>query len=96
MYERSIDSAFNRQRTTEKRTIGNKEVEVVTELIIETALPLVLIQDADKANEPNHQFVPESAHLRVFGEDVTILGRLSCPGRSVRAPGTKCGAKRSN
>lgn len=75
MHERPIDPAFNRQRTIEN--------EVVTELVLETALPLILTQDASKANEPNHQFVPESASLKVFGDDVTVLGRLSCPGRTV-------------
>jgi hypothetical protein len=79
-----VDPTFNRQRTVQKRTIGGKEVEVVTELVLETALPLVLTQDANKASEPNHQFVPESAHLKVFGDDVTVLGKLSCPGRSLQ------------
>jgi hypothetical protein len=79
-----VDPTFNRQRTVQKRTVGGKEVEVVTELVLETALPLVLTQDADKADEPNHQFVPESAHLKVFGDDVTVLGKLSCPGRTLQ------------
>src|SRR5262245_58689739 len=84
MHERPIDPTFNRQRTIEKRTVGGTEVEVVTELVIETALPLVLTQDRNKANESNHQFIPESAHLKVFGDEVTILGKLSLPGRTVQ------------
>ncbi|HEY7317181.1 MAG TPA: hypothetical protein VIE89_06380, partial [Candidatus Binatia bacterium] len=84
MQERPIDSTFNRQRTVERRSVGGTEVEVVTELVLETALPLVLTQDAGRANEPNCQFVPESAHLKVFGDDVTVLGRLSLPGRTVQ------------
>ena len=76
MHERPIDATFNRQRTVQN--------EVVTELVLETALPLILTQDANKANEPNHQFVPESADLKVFGDEVTILGKLSFPGRAVQ------------
>ncbi len=76
MQERPIDAAFNCQRTLQDG--------LVTELVLETALPLILTQDANKANEPNHQIVPETADLKVFGDDVTILGKLSCPGRAVQ------------
>ena len=76
MQERPIDATFNCQRTVQN--------DLVTELVLETALPLILTQDANKANEPNYQFVPESADLTVFGDDVTILGKLSCPGRAVQ------------
>lgn len=79
----TVEPAFNRQRTIEKRTVDGREVELVTGLVIETALPLILTQDADKANEPNHQYVPESADLKVFADHITILGKLSLPGRSV-------------
>ncbi len=76
MQERPIDATFNCQRTVQN--------DLVTELVLETALPLILTQDANKANEPNYQFVPESADLKVFGDDVTILGKLSCPGCAVQ------------
>ena len=76
MHERPIDATFNRQRTVQN--------DLVTGLILETALPLILTQDANKANEPNHQFVPESADLKVLGDEVTILGKLSCPGHAVQ------------
>ncbi len=79
----TASSTFNRQRTMEPRTVDGKEVEVVTEIVIETALPLVLTQDVGKAHEPNHQVVPESADLKVFGDEVTISGTLSMPGRTV-------------
>jgi hypothetical protein len=84
MPERPIDSTFNSQRTIEKRSIGGQQVDVVTELVIDTALPLVLTQDTDKAGNPNHQLVPESADLKVFGDEVTILGKLNLPGRSAK------------
>ena len=83
MSERPIDSTFNRQQTVVKENIDRTVVEMVTELVIETALPLVLTQDPGKANKPNHQFVPESARLKVFGDEVTVLGKLSMPGRNV-------------
>ena len=76
MQERPIDAAFNAQRTLQDG--------LVTELVLEAALQLILTQDANKANEPNHQIVPETADLKVFGDDVTILGEPSCPGRAVQ------------
>ena len=80
---RPIDQTFNRQRTMVKETIDGQVFEKVAELVIETALPLVLTQDPRKANKPNHQFIPPSASLKVCGDEVTILGKLSMPGRDV-------------
>ena len=86
MQERPIDAAFNCQRTLQDG--------LVTELVLETALPLILTQDANKANEPNHQIVPETADLKVFGDDVTMLGKQRLPGarRCRFSPGC-CGPK---
>jgi hypothetical protein len=60
-----------------KETIEGQVFEWVAELVIETALPLVLTQDPRKANKPNHQFIPDSARLKVYADEVTILGKLS-------------------
>ena len=78
-----IDWTFNLQRTEEEQTVRGIKRKVVTSLEVETALPLVLTQNAAKAGNENHLFVPESASLTIFGDEVTISGPLKTPGRKI-------------
>jgi hypothetical protein len=73
------DLTFHREET--KETVnGNK---VLRNLVIDTALPLILTGDPAKGNRPNHQYVPPSTDLHVFGDEVTVSGKLTLPGRNV-------------
>jgi hypothetical protein len=83
MSNKPIDPVFNVQETKEKRTVAGIETESVTELAVETALPLILTQDENKANQPNHLYIPESATIRVFADELTVSGNLRVPGRNV-------------
>lgn len=74
-----VDSTFNLQRTV----VGDEKNEIVTALVVETSLPLILTQDAAKVNQPNYLYVPESASLQIFGDEITVSGKLGFPGRNV-------------
>ena len=78
-----VDPTFNLQRTFEQRTVGNQTEQVVTELVVETAQPLILTQDPQKANQLNHLYVADTAGIKVYGDEVTVSGTLSFPGRNV-------------
>jgi len=78
-----IDSTFNVQRTVEKETVGGVVQDVVTALEVQTSLPLILTQDSKKAGQPNYLYLPESASLQIFGDEITVSGKLSFPGRNV-------------
>src|ERR1700761_857693 len=57
----------------------------VTQLSIETARPIILTQDREKAGDPggNYVFLPSTADITVHGDEVIVCGKLSFPGRNV-------------
>ncbi|MGC4098021.1 MAG: hypothetical protein QM706_12975 [Nitrospira sp.] len=70
-----VDPLFNLQRTE----INN----VVTSIEIESARPLTLTQDSQKADKPGYLFLAPTANVTLYGNEVTVSGKLEFPGRNV-------------
>jgi hypothetical protein len=58
---------------------------IVDELSIETARPIVLTQDREKVKDTrrNYVYLPSTATIDIHGDEVTVCGKLSFPGRQV-------------
>ena len=58
---------------------------IVTEVSIETARPIVLTQDRQNCVNPkrNYVYLPSTATVSIHGDEVTVCGKLSFPGRKV-------------
>jgi hypothetical protein len=54
---------------------------VLTDITIETALPLIITQDTDEAKEAHTVFLASSAAVKIVAYDLTISGTLRFPGR---------------
>ena len=70
-----VDPLFNLQRTEEGNVLRAVEVE--------TARPLTLTQDSAKAATPGHLFLAPTANVTIFGDEVTVSGKLEFPGRNL-------------
>ena len=58
---------------------------IVTKVSIETARPIVVTQDPEKAGDQrrNYIYLPSTATIDIHGDEVTVCGKLSFPGREV-------------
>jgi hypothetical protein len=75
MPEYIVDPLYNLQQT--------KLNNVLTAIEVETARPLTLTQDSAKERKPGYLFLAPTAHVKIFGDEVTVSGRLEFPGRNV-------------
>jgi hypothetical protein len=80
-----IDPLYNIKRTEVEKTLpGSSEpIKVTTNVVVETALPLGITQDADEAKEKNYLLLPKTAHINIRAYDLTISGALEFPARDV-------------
>ncbi|MBV9672709.1 MAG: collagen-like protein, partial [Verrucomicrobia bacterium] len=75
MAKNIVDPLYNLQQTELNK--------VLTAVEVETARPLTLTQDSTKAAIPGYLFLAPTANVTIFGDEVTVSGRLEFPGRSV-------------
>jgi hypothetical protein len=83
MQKNIVDPLYNLQQTEQKTVVKGVEVTVVTAVDVETARPLTLTQNSTKAATPGYLFLAPTANVTIFGDEVTVSGRLEFPGRSV-------------
>ena len=80
MEQKSIDPSFNFQESRDTKTGVTDRIE------IETSLPVVLFQEDEPKKEFPHyvrQYIPETASVGVWGDEVAVFGRICTPGRDV-------------
>jgi hypothetical protein len=73
MQKNIVDPLYNLQQTE----LNN----VLTAVEVETARPLTLTQNSTKAATPGYLFLAPTANVTIFGDEVTVSGRLEFPGR---------------
>lgn len=70
-----VDPLYNLQQTEQNN--------VLTAVEVQTARPLTLTQNNTKAATPGYLFLAPTANAKIFGDEVTVSGKLEFPGRSV-------------
>jgi hypothetical protein len=75
MPENIVDPLYNLQQTIQDN--------VLTAVEVETARPLTLTQDSAKQGKPGYLFLAPTANVKIFGDEVTVSGKLEFPGRNV-------------